>query len=117
MIAIFLALITKEVFSSLFIGVLVGGLFYANFQPVHAWDAIVTDGFIASVADSWNSGIFVFLVILGILVALINISGGASAFGRWAVKIFKTRTGAMLATFILGVLIFVDDYFNCLTVG
>ena len=116
-IAIFLALITKEVFSSLFIGVLVGGLFYANFQPVHAWDAIVTDGFIASVADSWNSGIFVFLVILGILVALINISGGASAFGRWAVKNIKTRTGAMLATFILGVLIFVDDYFNCLTVG
>ena len=116
-VAIFLALITKEVFSSLFIGVLVGGLFYANFHPVHAWDSIVTDGFIASVADSWNSGIFVFLVILGILVALINISGGAAAFGRWAVKNIKTRMGAMLATFILGVLIFVDDYFNCLTVG
>jgi len=116
-IAIFLALITKEVYSSLFIGVVAGGLFYANFHPVGAWDAIVTDGFIASVADSSNAGIFIFLVILGIMVALINSSGGAAAFGRWATKNIKSRVGAMLATFVLGVLIFVDDYFNCLTVG
>ena len=116
-IAIFLALITKEVYSSLFIGILAGGFFYANFHPVGAWDAIVTDGFIAAVADSWNAGIFIFLVILGIMVALINSSGGAAAFGRWATKNIKTRVGAMLATFVLGVLIFVDDYFNCLTVG
>ena len=116
-IAIFLALITKETFSSLFIGVLAGGLFYANFHPVGAWNAVVTDGFIASVADPWNAGIFIFLVLLGIMVALVNSSGGAAAFGRWATKNIKSRTGAMLATFVLGVLIFVDDYFNCLTVG
>ena len=116
-VAIFLALITKEVFSSLFIGVLVGGLFYANFMPVGAWDAMINNGFIAAVADSWNAGIFIFLVLLGIMVALINASGGAAAFGRWATKNIKTRVGALLATFVLGVLIFVDDYFNCLTVG
>ena len=116
-IAIFLALITKETFSSLFIGILAGGLFYANFQPVGAWDTVVTNGFITSVADPWNAGIFIFLVLLGIMVALVNSSGGAAAFGRWATKNIKTRTGAMLATFVLGVLIFVDDYFNCLTVG
>ena len=116
-IAIFLALITKEVYASLFIGILAGGFFYANFNPIGAWDAIVTDGFIASVADSWNAGIFIFLVILGIMVALINSSGGAAAFGRWATKNIKSRIGALLATFVLGVLIFVDDYFNCLTVG
>lgn len=116
-IAIFLALITKEVYASLFIGILAGGFFYANFRPVGAWDAIVTDGFIASVADSWNAGIFIFLVLLGIMVALINSSGGAAAFGRWATKNIKSRIGALLATFVLGILIFVDDYFNCLTVG
>ncbi len=116
-VAIVLALITKEVYSSLFIGILVGALFASDFNPVGAWDAVVTNGFIASVGDSWNAGIFIFLVILGILVALINSSGGAAAFGSWAVKNIKTRIGAMLATFVLGVLIFVDDYFNCLTVG
>ncbi len=117
MVAIVLALVTKEVYSSLFIGIVVGALFNANFSPVASWDAVVTDGFIASVGDSWNAGIFIFLVILGIMVALINSSGGAAAFGDWAVKNIKTRVGAMLATFVLGVLIFVDDYFNCLTVG
>ena len=116
-VAIFLALITKEAFSSLFVGILVGGLFYANFMPVGAWDAVVNNGFIAALADSWNAGIFIFLVLLGIIVALVNSSGGAAAFGRWATKNIKTRVGAMLATFVLGVLIFVDDYFNCLTVG
>ncbi len=116
-VAIFLALITKEAFSSLFVGILVGGLFYANFMPVRAWDAVINNGFIGALADSWNAGIFIFLVLLGIIVALVNSSGGAAAFGRWATKNIKTRVGAMLATFILGVLIFVDDYFNCLTVG
>ena len=116
-VAIFLALITKEVFSSLFVGILVGGLFYANFAPVGAWDSVINDGFISALADSWNAGIFIFLVLLGTMVALINASGGAAAFGRWATKNIKTRIGAMIATFILGVLIFVDDYFNCLTVG
>ncbi len=116
-VAIFLALITKEAFSSLFVGILVGGLFYANFMPVGAWDAVINNGFIGALADSWNAGIFIFLVLLGIIVALVNSSGGAAAFGRWATKNIKTRVGAMLATFILGVLIFVDDYFNCLTVG
>ena len=116
-VAIFLALITKEAFSSLFVGIVVGGLFYANFMPVGSWDAVIGNGFIAALADSWNAGIFIFLVLLGIIVALVNMSGGAAAFGRWATKNIKTRVGAMLATFVLGVLIFVDDYFNCLTVG
>ena len=116
-VAIVLALITKEVYSSLFIGILTGGLFYAGFSPVRALDTIVNDGLIAGVSDSWNAGIFLFLVLLGIMVALINKAGGSAAFGRWAQKRIKTRVGAMLATFVLGVLIFVDDYFNCLTVG
>ncbi len=114
-IAIVLALITKEVFSSLFIGVVAGGIMYANFNPVVAIDTIVNDGLIAAVSDT--AGIFVFLVILGIMVALINKSGGSAAFGRWAEKHVKTKVGACLATFVLGVLIFIDDYFNCLTVG
>lgn len=116
-VAIALALITKEVYSSLFIGILFGGFLCANFNVVDTWDTIISGGFIATVADSWNAGIFIFLVVLGVMVALINASGGAAAFGRWAVKNIKTRIGAMLATFVLGVLIFVDDYFNCLTVG
>ena len=115
-IAIFLALITKETFSSLFIGILAGALFYANFNPIGTWDN-VTNGFISAVADPWNSGIFIFLILLGVMVALINSSGGAAAFGRWATANIKTRVGALMATFVLGVLIFVDDYFNCLTVG
>ena len=115
LVAIILALITKEVYSSLFIGVLLGSLFYSNWGPVKALDATINDGLIASIAD--NAGIFLFLVILGIMVALINRSGGSAAFGRWAKTHIKTRAGAMFATFILGVVIFIDDYFNCLTVG
>ena len=114
-VAIVLALITKEAFSSLFIGILVGALFQCNFAPVATLDTIINDGFVAAIADS--AGIFLFLVLLGIVVALINASGGSAAFGRWAEKNIKTRVGAILATFVLGVLIFVDDYFNCLTVG
>lgn len=113
-IAIGLALITKEVYSSLFIGVAVGGLFYAGLN-IGALDTVLNDGIVPAVAD--NAGIFVFLVLLGILVALLNKAGGSAAFGRWAKTHIKTRAGAMLATFALGVLIFVDDYFNCLTVG
>ena len=116
-IAIVLALVTKEVYSSLFIGILAGALLYSNFNVVGAVDAIVNEGLIANVADSWNAGILVFLVLLGIMVALVNVAGGSAAFGRWAKVHVKTRTGAQLATFVLGVLIFIDDYFNCLTVG
>ena len=116
-IAIVLALITKEVYSSLFVGVLSGALLYSNFNVVGAVNAIVNDGLIANVADSWNAGILIFLVLLGIMVALVNAAGGSAAFGRWAKTHVKTRTGAQLATFALGVLIFIDDYFNCLTVG
>ena len=116
-IAIVLALVTKEVYSSLFIGVLAGALLYSNFNLIGAIDAIVNDGLIANVGDSWNAGILIFLVLLGIMVALVNAAGGSAAFGRWAKEHVKTRAGAMLATFALGVLIFIDDYFNCLTVG
>ena len=114
-IAILLALITKEAYSSLFIGVLVGALLYSNFAPVQTLDAIINDGLITAIAD--NAGIFLFLVILGTIVALVNAAGGSAAFGRWAEKNIKTRVGAMLSTFVLGILIFIDDYFNCLTVG
>ncbi len=115
LVAIALALITKEVYSSLFIGIVLGGLLSANLNPVGALDNILNDGIIAAV--SGTAGIFVFLVILGAMVALINKAGGSAAFGRWAEVHIKTRVGAMFATFILGVLIFIDDYFNCLTVG
>ncbi|MBO5938914.1 MAG: Na+/H+ antiporter NhaC family protein [Clostridia bacterium] len=114
-IAIGLALITKEVYSSLFIGILSGALLYSDFSFTGTMDGIINDGLISAVADS--AGIFIFLVELGIIVALINKAGGSTAFGNWAKTHIKTRTGAMLATFLLGVLIFVDDYFNCLTVG
>lgn len=114
-IAIGLALITKEVYSSLFVGIVVGGLLYTNFNPIHTVDSIVSDGFIKAV--SGNAGIFVFLVILGIIVALINKAGGSQAFGQWASKHIKTKVGATICTFLFGVLIFIDDYFNCLTVG
>ena len=119
-IAIGLALITKEVYSSLFVGIAVGGLLSANifkegFSLTGSMDYIINDGLISAVADS--AGIFIFLVLLGVMVALINKSGGSRAFGNWAVKHIKSRAGAMLATFVLGVLIFIDDYFNCLTVG
>ena len=114
-IAIVLALITKEAYSSLFIGVLIGAMFCAGFSPVGTLDTALNDGFIAAIAE--NAGIFLFLVLLGIIVALVNMSGGSAAFGRWAETHIKTRVGAILATFVLGVLIFIDDYFNCLTVG
>ncbi len=114
-IAIVLALITKEVYSSLAIGIVVGGLFVHNFHLVKTVDGVIQDGFIGAVSST--AGIFVFLVILGIMVALVNKAGGSAAFGRWAEKNIKSRTGAMLCTFVLGVLIFIDDYFNCLTVG
>ena len=113
-IAIGLALITKEVYSSLFIGAVAGALFYAGFH-VEALDSLLNDGIVAAIRD--NAGIFMFLVLLGILVALLNKAGGSAAFGRWAKTHIKTRGGAMFATFLLGILIFVDDYFNCLTVG
>ncbi|MBR4049786.1 MAG: Na+/H+ antiporter NhaC family protein [Clostridia bacterium] len=114
-IAIGLALITKEVYSSLFIGILAGALLGANFSFTGTMDILTNDGLISAV--SGTAGIFVFLVVLGVIVALVNKSGGSAAFGRWAQTHIKSRTGAMLATFVLGVLIFIDDYFNCLTVG
>ena len=116
-VAIVLALITKETYSSLFVGILVGALFVGGFNPVASLDTMINDGFIGAIADGWNAGIFMFLVLLGIMVALVNAAGGSAAFGRWAVGHVHTRVGAMLATFLLGVLIFIDDYFNCLTVG
>ncbi len=114
-IAIGLALITKEVYSSLFIGIVAGALFATGYKPVAAMDSMLNDGFIAAV--SGTAGIFIFLVVLGILVALVNKAGGSAAFGKWAQTHIKSRAGAMFATFVLGVLIFIDDYFNCLTVG
>ena len=114
-IAIGLALITKEVYSSLFIGIVTGGLIYSKFSFLTTMDTVINDGLIPAVSDT--AGIFIFLVELGILVALVNKAGGSAAFGKWAAKHIKTRVGAMLATFVLGVLIFIDDYFNCLTVG
>ena len=118
-VAIVLALISKEVYSSLFLGCLVGALMYTQFAP---WDTIVTlvgadYGIISVLADGGNMGIIVFLVTLGIMVDLMNKGGGSEAFGRWAKKTVHTRCGAQLLTMLLGVLIFVDDYFNCLTVG
>lgn len=115
LVAITLALCTKEVYSSLFVGILVGAMLYNRFSVVETVNTMVTDGLITAVQDT--AGIFVFLVVLGALVALINQAGGSAAFGAWAKKHIKTRAGAQLATFALGVLIFIDDYFNCLTVG
>lgn len=117
LIAIALALITKEVYSSLFIGILSGAVLYSNFSLSGTIDHMFADGFLTAIADSYNIGILIFLVILGAIVALMNKSGGSAAFGRWASKHIKSRVGAQLATVCLGVLIFVDDYFNCLTVG
>ena len=116
-IAIVLALITKEVYSSLFIGIVTGALLYSNFSFTGTIDHVVQGGFIPSIADSYNIGIIIFLVLLGTIVSLMNKSGGSAAFGRWAATHIKSRVGAQFATIILGVLIFVDDYFNCLTVG
>ena len=119
-VAIGLALITKEVYSSLAIGIITAALLAVNFRPLQTVNAIVGNaddgtGLIGAVVG--NAGVFIFLIELGIIVALINKAGGSQAFGRWAAKNIKSRIGAMLATFVLGVLIFIDDYFNCLTVG
>lgn len=115
-IAIALALITKEVYLSLFLGVLTGALFYANFSPIATIEAIF-EAMKGRLGDSWNIGILIFLVFLGIIVALMTKAGGSAAYGEWANKKIKSKRGALLSTFGLGVLIFVDDYFNCLTVG
>ena len=116
-VAIVLALITKEVYSSLFIGILVGALFYSNFNFEGTVVHLLEGGFISVLSDSYNVGILIFLVILGAMVSMMNSAGGSAAFGRWAGIHIKTRIGAQIATIILGILIFVDDYFNCLTVG
>lgn len=117
LIAIGLALLTKEVYSSLFIGIIVGGLLFANFSLEGTLIHVFNDGIANVLADSYNVGILVFLVILGTMVCLINKAGGSAAFGRWAKEHVKSRVGAQLAVIILGCLIFIDDYFNCLTVG
>ncbi|MGN0466480.1 MAG: Na+/H+ antiporter NhaC family protein [Lachnospiraceae bacterium] len=117
LIAIILALITKEVYSSLFIGIVTAALFCTKFNVVAAYTTIFNDGFISSLSDSSHVGILVFLVILGTIVVLMNKAGGSAAYGKWAQQKIKTRKGTLLATFALGVLVFVDDYFNCLTVG
>lgn len=116
-VAIVLALITKEVYSSLFVGIVVGGLFFSGFSFEGTLTHIFNDGFVSVLSDSYNVGIIIFLVILGSMVSLMNRAGGSAAFGRFAKKKIKTRAGAQLATIALGVLIFIDDYFNCLTVG
>ena len=116
-VAIVLALITKEVYSSLFVGIVVGGLLFSGFSFEGTLTHIFNDGFVAVLSDSYNVGIIIFLVILGSMVSLMNRAGGSAAFGRFAKKKIKTRAGAQLATIALGVLIFIHDYFNCLTVG
>jgi Na+/H+ antiporter NhaC len=116
-VAIVLALITKEVYSSLFIGILIGGIFYSGFTFEGTITHVFQGGIISVLSDSYNVGIIVFLVILGIMVCMMNKVGGSAAFGEWAKDHIKTRTGAQLSTILLGVLIFIDDYFNCLTVG
>lgn len=119
-IAIGLALITKEVYSSLFVGILSGGIIYAAASGTgfeRTFKAVVQDGLITNLSNAYNVGILVFLVVLGIIVVLMNKAGGSRAYGEWAAAHIKGRRGAALSTFFLGVLIFVDDYFNCLTVG
>ena len=122
-VAIVLALISKEVYSSLFVGIVTGGVIYAAINgPVEqvgvgALEHVFKDGIIASLSDPYNVGILVFLVFLGIIVALMNKAGGSAAFGNWASEHVHSRVGSQLATIGLGVLIFIDDYFNCLTVG
>lgn len=119
-LAIALALISKEVYSSLFAGILIGGIFYA-ISTATGFTGFLThifnDGLVAQLSDSYNAGILIFLVVLGIMVVLMNKAGGSAAFGEWAKKLIKTKAGAQIATIILGILIFIDDYFNCLTVG
>ena len=116
-VAIALALITKEVYSSLFVGILVGALFATDFQFEGTVLKIIDEGFIQVLSDPSNVGILIVLVILGTMVCMMNRAGGSAAFGKWAGKHIKTRIGAQIATIILGIMIFVDDYFNCLTVG
>ena len=116
-IAIGLALLTKEVYSSLFIGILMGGLLYSNFSFEGTLLHVFQDGVVSVLSDGYNVGILIFLVILGSMVCLMNKAGGSAAFGRWAANNIKSRAGAQLACVLLGVLIFIDDYFNCLTVG
>ena len=115
--AIVLALITKETYSSLFIGILIGAIFISHGSLSHFVDAMFKDGVMKPLSDSWNVGILFFLVILGALVTLVNKSGGAAAFGNWAMRHIRSKVGAQLVTIALGLVIFVDDYFNCLTVG
>lgn len=117
LVAIVLALITKEVYSSLFVGILIGGVFYSGFSFEGTVNHVFQGGIISVLSDSYNVGILVFLVILGVMVCMMNKVGGSAAFGEWAKKHIKSRVGAQLATILLGVLIFIDDYFNCLTVG
>ena len=117
LVAIVLALITKEVYSSLFIGILVGGLFYSGFSFEGTVLHIFNGGVVSVLSDGYNVGILIFLVILGAMVCLMNRAGGSAAFGAWSEQHIKSRVGAQLATILLGVLIFIDDYFNCLTVG
>ncbi len=116
-VAIVLALITKEVYSSLFIGIVIGGVFYSGFSFETTVLHVFQDGIVGVLTDAYNMGILVFLVILGVMVCMMNKAGGSAAFGRWASEHIKSRVGAQLATILLGVLIFIDDYFNCLTVG
>lgn len=116
-IAIGLALVTKEVYSSLFIGILSGAMLYSGFSFTGTLNHTFTDGVVSVLSDSYNVGILIFLVILGIMVQLMNRTGGSAAFGKWASSHIRTRVGAQLATIALGILIFIDDYFNCLTVG
>ena len=115
-IAIALALLTKEVYSSLFVGILAGSLIYSNWNP---WNMVLNsfDVMISKICDSWNVGILIFLVLLGMMVSMINKAGGSAAYGRWAASRIKNKSGALISTSILGMLIFIDDYFNCLTVG
>ena len=117
LIAIGLALITKEIYTSLFIGIFSGALLYANFNIVETIEVIVVEGFISNLADEWNMGVFLFLAVLGIYVCLVNKAGGTAAYGRWAEKRIKRRKTAIFSTIGLGLVLFVDDYFNCLTVG
>ena len=113
-----LALITKEVYSSLFVGIVIGGIFWSRISVLRRQSLhVFQDGIVGVLTDSYNVGILVFLVVLGIMVCMMNKAGGSAAFGRWASTHIKTRVGAQLATIVLGILIFIDDYFNCLTVG
>lgn len=116
-VAIVFALITKEVYSSLAVGIIVGGLIYADFSPIGAVKHIYSNGIISVLTNDYHIGILIFLIMLGSMVCLMNRAGGSAAFGVWASKHIKTRVGAQLATIILGCAIFIDDYFNCLTVG